>query len=148
MTNMDYELFPGKNLSGLFKDIYKNQQTKKRRISELIYELKNAIRKTNNGSDISDVALLYPIIKDLVDSAVKNDDSLIKMAVIVQRIMASENKTEGESGFLTEKEKQQLLNDVKDLGKDEDQETDDIADMENDINKIKEKLELNEPENK
>ena len=27
----DFELFPGKNLSGLFKDIYENQQNKKSR---------------------------------------------------------------------------------------------------------------------
>ena len=32
----DFELFPSKNLSGLFKDIYDNHQNKKGRISELI----------------------------------------------------------------------------------------------------------------
>ena len=40
----DFELFPGKNLSGLFKDIYDNQQNKKQRISELIAEMKKVIR--------------------------------------------------------------------------------------------------------
>ena len=39
----DFELFPGKNLSGLFKDIYDNQQNKKGRISELIAEMKKVI---------------------------------------------------------------------------------------------------------
>ena len=77
----DFELFPGKNLSGLFEDIYKNQQNKKQRISELIAEMKKVIRHAG------DMAVIGPIIKDLVDTSVKNDDALIKMAAILQRII-------------------------------------------------------------
>ena len=32
----EFELFPGKNLGGLFKDIYDNQQNKKRRTARYI----------------------------------------------------------------------------------------------------------------
>ena len=99
----DFELFPGKNLSGLFKDIYDNQQNKKQRISELIAEMKKVIRHAG------DMAVIGPIIKDLVDTSVKNDDSLIKMAAIAQRIIGAQNKTEGDSGFLSYREKEQLL---------------------------------------
>ena len=42
-----FELFPGKDLSGLFKDIYDNQQNKKTRISELI-EMKKVIRHSGD----------------------------------------------------------------------------------------------------
>ena len=56
----EFELFPGKNLSGLFKDIYDNQQNKKSRISELIAEMKKVIRHSG------DMAVIGPIIKDLV----------------------------------------------------------------------------------
>ena len=31
--SINFELFPGKDLSGLFKDIYDNQQNKRKRIS-------------------------------------------------------------------------------------------------------------------
>ena len=99
----DFELFPGKNLSGLFKDIYENQQNKKQRISELIAEMKKVIRHAG------DMAVIGPIIKDLVDTSVKNDDSLIKMAAIAQRIIGAQNKSEGDSGFLSDDEKEQLL---------------------------------------
>ena len=51
----DFELFP-KNLSGLFKDIYDNQQNKSR-ISELIGNEK-VIRHSG------DMAVIGPIIKD------------------------------------------------------------------------------------
>jgi hypothetical protein len=99
----DFELFPGKDLSGLFKDIYDNQVNKKQRISELIAEMKKVIRHAG------DMAVIGPIIKDLVDTSVKNDDSLIKMAAIAQRIIGAQNKSEGDSGFLSDDEKEQLL---------------------------------------
>ncbi len=99
----DFELFPGKNLSGLFKDIYENQQNKKQRISELIAEMKKVIRHAG------DMAVIGPIIKDLVDTSVKNDDSLIKMAAIAQRIIGASQKAEGDGGFLSDDEKEQLL---------------------------------------
>ena len=99
----DFELFPGKDLSGLFKDIYDNQVNKKQRISELIAEMKKVIRHAG------DMAVIGPIIKDLVDTSVKNDDSLIKMAAIAQRIIGASQKAEGDSGFLSDDEKEQLL---------------------------------------
>ena len=101
--SIEFELFPGKNLSGLFKDIYDNQQNKKQRISELIAEMKKVIRHAG------DMAVIGPIIKDLVDTSVKNDDSLIKMAAIAQRIIGASQKAEGDSGFLSDDEKEQLL---------------------------------------
>ena len=76
----DFELFPGKNLSGLFKDIYDNQQTKKLRISELIAEMRKLIRHSG------DMMVMGPIIRDLIDSSIKNDDSLIKMAAIEETV--------------------------------------------------------------
>ena len=79
----EFELFPGKNLGGLFKDIYDNQQTKKQRISELIAEMRKLVRHA------PDMMAMGPIIRDLIDSAVKNDDSLIKMAAIAQRIIGA-----------------------------------------------------------
>ena len=70
----DFQLFHGKDLSGLFKDIYDNQQNKKQRISELIAEMKKVIKFGGYAEVIG------PIIKDLVDTSVRNDESLIKMA--------------------------------------------------------------------
>ena len=99
----DFELFPGKNLSGLFKDIYDNQQNKKKRISELIAEMRKIIRHAG------DMAVIGPILKDLIDSSIRNDESLIKMSAIAQRIIGAQHKAEGDSGFLSDDEKEQLL---------------------------------------
>jgi|TARA_B110000259_G_C13974325_1_gene386059 hypothetical protein len=103
----EFELFPGKDLGGLFKDIYDNQQTKKLRISELIAEMKKLIRHSG------DMAVMGPIIRDLIDSSIKNDDSLVKMAAIVQRIIGASQKAEGDVGFLSDDEKEQLLHQLE-----------------------------------
>jgi hypothetical protein len=103
----DFELFPGKDLSGLFQDIYNNQLNKKRHISELIQEMRNAIRHAG------DMAIIGPIIKDLIDTSVRNDEQLLKLATIAQRIMASNQKSEGEDGFLTKEEREQLLQEIQ-----------------------------------
>jgi hypothetical protein len=103
----DFELFPGKNLSGLFQDIYNNQINKKKHISEVIHEMRNAIRHAG------DMAIIGPIIKDLIDTSVRNDEQLLKLATIAQRIVASNTKSEGEDGFLTKEEREQLLQEIQ-----------------------------------
>jgi hypothetical protein len=103
----DFELFKGKNLSSLFEDIYTNQVSKKQKISALIEELKKMIKHAG------DVAAVGPILSSLIDSSVKNDDQLVKLATIAQKIIASEKKAEGQDGFLTEFEKNQLLRELE-----------------------------------
>jgi hypothetical protein len=131
----EFEIFPGKSLSGLFKDIYDNQQNKKARISELIAEMRKLIRHAG------DMAVIGPILKDLVDVSVRNDDALIKLATIAQRIVTANNKSEGEVGFLSDAEKEQLLkeievtvNDVKD---EQDARVDELT---NEVEELKQKI--------
>ena len=131
----DFELFPGKNLSGLFKDIYDNQQNKKQRISELIAEMKKVIRHAG------DMAVIGPIIKDLVDTSVKNDDSLIKMAAIAQRIIGASQKAEGDSGFLSDDEKEQLLSQLEETAKEVvDEQELKVDELTNEIEELKQKV--------
>tara|TARA_B100000886_G_C20383388_1_gene474938 strand:- start:485 stop:910 length:426 start_codon:yes stop_codon:yes gene_type:complete len=130
----EFELFPGKNLSGLFKDIYDNQQNKKSRISELIAEMKKVIRHSG------DMAVIGPIIKDLVDTSVRNDESLIKMAAIAQRMIASKDKIVGEDGFLTDKEKEQLLQQLEDVVGEVADEKIQVDELTNEVEELKQKV--------
>jgi len=129
MSN-DYELFKGKNLSSLFEDIYNNQTSKKARISSLIEELKKMIRHAG------DVASIGPILSSLIDSSVKNDDQLVKLATIAIKIIASEKKAEGQDGFLTEFEKNQLLQDLEDTKA----EVERVDDLEFELEDLKKKM--------
>ena len=131
----NFELFPGKDLSGLFKNIYDNQQNKKQRISELIAEMKKVIRHAG------DMAVIGPIIKDLVDTSVKNDDSLIKMAAIAQRIIGAQHKAEGDSGFLSDEEKEQLLQQLDEtISQVADEQDVKVDELTNEIEELKQKV--------
>ena len=57
----EFQLFDGKNLSSLFKDIYENQQNKKKNISELIESLRKLIK------NVGEATVIAPIIKDLIE---------------------------------------------------------------------------------
>ena len=130
----NFELFPGKNLSGLFKNIYDNQQNKKQKISELIAEMKKVIRHSG------DMAVIGPIIKDLVDTSVRNDESLIKMAAIAQRMIASKDKSDGDVGFLSDKEKEQLLQQLEDTVYEVESEKTKVDDLTNEVEELKQKV--------
>ncbi len=123
----DFELFKGKNLSSLFEDIYTNQVSKKQKISSLIEELKKMVKHAG------DVATVGPILHGLIDSSVKNDDQLVKLAAIAQKIVASEKKAEGQDGFLTEFEKNQLLRELEETK----QEVERVDDLEFELEELK-----------
>lgn len=103
----DFILFDGKNLSDLFRDIYNNQTSKKKNISALIEELRKLIKTAG------DAAIIAPIVKDLIEVSVKNDDHLVKLATIAHRLQLSINKGIGEDGYLSASEKKQLLAEIE-----------------------------------
>jgi hypothetical protein len=106
MSNLESSIFGKKKFSDLLKEIYDNQKKKEAQITALIGELKPLI------NDIGDATLIVPLIKEYMELGIKNDEQLIKMATIIQRALAS-GKSEDESFGMTEEEKAQLLQEVK-----------------------------------
>ena len=106
MTDFDIELFKGKTFSELMKDVYDNSKKKERQINLLIAELKPLIK------NVGDATIIVPLIKEYLEVAVKNDEHLVKLAAVVQRLISSNAKAQAETGssyLLSEEEKQQLL---------------------------------------
>ena len=131
----EFQLFDGKNLSSLFRDIYENQQNKKKNISDLIESLRKLIK------NVGEATVIAPIIKDLIEVSVKNDDHLIKLATIAQRLAAAEAKGIGEDGWLSESEKAQLLQDMEEaIDAVEEKAKEKMADIEIEIEEIKTKV--------
>ena len=126
----EFQLFDGKNLSSLFKDIYDNQQVKKKNISDMIESLRKLIK------NVGEATVIAPIIRDLIDSSIKNDDHLIKLATIAQRIVAADKKSEGEAGFLSAEERAQLLAEIDQVQ----EEVKRMDDIENEVEEIKQKI--------
>ena len=59
-----------------------------------------------------------PVIKELMEVAVKNDEHLVKLAGVLQRIMTRSTGISDEGSLLTESEKEDLLNSLQDVAND------------------------------
>jgi hypothetical protein len=106
MEGLDNVIFGDKKFSDILKEIYDNQKKKDKQISALIAELKPLVH------EIGDATLIVPLIKEYLEISVKNDEQLIKMATIVQRIVNnSSNSTDGGFG-ISDEEKAQLLSEL------------------------------------
>ena len=110
MSKLDNLIFGKKKFSDILSEIYDNQKKKEKQISGLISELKPLI------SDIGDATLIVPLIKDYMEIGVRNDEQLIKMATIVQRVINSSNSED--SLGITEDEKNQLMEELEKLNSD------------------------------
>ena len=118
----DYEIFEGKSLSGLFKDIYENTKTNKTQLEVLMKEVVGFIKDGDTAVQI------IPMLKEYLEINVKNDDQLVKVAAIVQRIIAAESKGGSEDEFgLSDKEKEQLMGAIEDAATDLQSHSDEIT---------------------
>lgn len=101
----DSEVFEGKTLKDIFKHIYENQTEKKHEIQELVTVMAKMIRQPD------DVVTIGPVIQQFIDTSVKNDEQLVKMANIIQRYVAVESRVAdlSDSNMLTEAERDTLL---------------------------------------
>jgi len=108
MSN-DYEIFEGKTLSDVFKDIYDNSKTNKQQLEVLMKEVVGFIKDGDTAVQI------IPMLKEYLEINVKNDEQLVKLATIVQRITAAERRASdsGDEFGLSEAEKQQLMDAIE-----------------------------------
>jgi hypothetical protein len=124
--SIDYEIFEGKSLSSLFKDIYDNTTYNRKQLDVLTRELVKFIK------DGDTAVQMVPMIKEYLEINVKNDDQLVKMAGIVQRLISAEGKAGSEDEYgLSEEEKTQLLSGIETT----------IKDIQIESDKIHEKIE-------
>jgi len=106
------EIFEGKTFQDLTKDIYENTTKRKTQIDLLISEIHGFIQT------IDDVVMVAPIIKEYMDTAVKNDEHLVKLAGVLQRIMSKSSGANEESMLLSESEKEELMATLQDTVQD------------------------------
>ncbi len=119
----DIKIFGDKNFSDLSQEIYENNKLKKTQIDLLIQEVHGYIQ------GIEDIAIVGPIIKELMDVGIKNDDNLVKLATLYQRIMSKQPIDDSDVSLLSEEEKEQLMASLEDVAEDLQKKKDDIVDM-------------------
>ena len=110
MDPLNQILFDDKSFSDLLKEIHKNQSKKSKQLASLIAELRPLI------TSLGDATVVVPLIKEYMEISVKNDDQLIKMAAIVQRLSTGTSNT-GDGGMLTEEEMEQLQSVAEEISK-------------------------------
>ena len=99
----DYELFKGTTLADLFKKIDNNTTRNKIQIESLVQELMTYIKDPNFAIQ------LFPMISEYMQANIRNDELLVKLAAVVQRLVQTETKAgDGDYG-LSDKEKEDIL---------------------------------------
>ena len=112
------EIFEGKTFQDLTRDIYENTQQKKIQIDLLISEIHGFI------TTIDDVVMVAPIIKEYMEVSVKNDEHLVKLAGVLQRIISKSNGANDETMLLSDAEKEELMGTLQDTVNDLQNESD------------------------
>ena len=110
MDSLNQILFDDKSFSDLLKEIHGNQKKKAKQLASLIAELRPLVQS------LGDATVVVPLIKEYMEISVKNDDQLIKMAAIVQRLSTSTTSS-GDGGMLTEEEMAQLQELTEEIAK-------------------------------
>jgi hypothetical protein len=104
----EFELFDGTSFSDLMRDVYHNSKKKSRQIDSLIQELRPMIK------NVGDATVMVPLIKDYLEVSVKNDDALVKLAAIVQRIVSASAKDDDGNEFgMSDEERRRLLEEAE-----------------------------------
>jgi uncharacterized protein Yka (UPF0111/DUF47 family) len=110
MDPLNQILFDDKSFSDLLKEIHGNQKKKAKQLASLIAELRPLVQS------LGDATVVVPLIKEYMEISVKNDDQLIKMAAIVQRLSTSTTQS-GDGGLLTSEEMDQLMDVAEEIAK-------------------------------
>jgi hypothetical protein len=103
-------IFGKKTVSDVLKEVYDNSKRKDLQINALIGELKPLV------DNIGDASVVVPMIKEYLEVGVKNDEHLIKMLAIVQRMEGAKST---ESDYFNPEELAKLMEQSQELGKDQ-----------------------------
>jgi len=107
----DTELFKGKSFADIMSDVYHNSKKKDRQLKLLIAQLEPLVK------NLQDATVIVPLIKEYMEVAVKNDEQIVKLAAIVQRMMKDANSGDDGGFALTDEEKKQLMENAEKIDK-------------------------------
>lgn len=103
----DKTVYGSTRLEDILEEIHKSTKKKRNKIEMVLDKMNNLI------SEPKDVIVMAPLMKDYFDLLIKNDDGLVKLATIVQRIYSAESYkklAEGEDiGNLSDEERKELM---------------------------------------
>lgn len=115
MQDMDFEICEGKTFRDLCRDILNRSDAKKIQVDILYSDMRNHIK------DATSALNFVPQLKGLIETGIKNDEQLVKLAAILQRLQSTQIEVGGGEGAgLSEEEKAQLMREVVSMKKEVD----------------------------
>lgn len=111
MSDLNIEIYDNKTFKDLCGDIIARSESKKQQIDSLLGIMRSHVKDETSALNF------IPHIKSLLDTGIKNDEQLVKLATVFQRIQSSqiESGEEGAGLGLSEQDKEQLLREVEDI---------------------------------
>lgn len=110
---LNTRIFKDKKFSDILEEIYDNSVKKEKRIKALIRELSPLITSPEEA------VVVVPLIKEYMEVSVKNDEALIKMATIVQRVLNSnKDSIDDVTGLFSKGELEELQKISEEVAKD------------------------------
>lgn len=108
----DSNLFKKVSFADLMEHVYKSSKRKDKKLEMMLNTVSGMV------NNVQDAAVLLPIFSEIFNSGVKNDDMVVKLAAIVQRYLAVENKggdieNAGGSYFISQEDKAKIMQEVE-----------------------------------
>lgn len=104
MPNLDFEIYDGKTFRDLCKEVVTRSDSKKNQLDMLISDVRSLIKNAN------DAQVFLPRIKEFMDVGIKNDEQIVKLVAVVQRLQSTQiEATGGDTLGLSDEEKEQLI---------------------------------------
>ena len=107
--DLDKEIFKGKKITDLVKEVYEKHKNQESRISGEIERLSEFI------SSPGDAIIIVPLLKGFFDSSLKNDEVLMKILQLFQKAAEKNQNADGDSSILSEKDIAQLFSEVNSI---------------------------------
>jgi ferritin len=106
---LEKEVFKGKTVSDLVEEVYHKHKDQDSFIKQEISRLVDMIETPG------DAIVIVPLLKEFVNSSLKNDEVLMKILNLFQKAEEKKKETGQDNGLLTEKDIEQLFSEVTDL---------------------------------
>ncbi len=104
---LEKEIFEGKTISNLVKEVYEKKKENDEIVRDKIEILSNFVNTPG------DAIVVMPLIKDMLESGIKNDEVFMKILnLFKQPAQVAKSDKEEDTGLLSEKDIQQLFNEV------------------------------------
>lgn len=104
---MDFEICDNKTFRDLCRDILTRSESKRTQMDMLYTSMRNYI------TDAPSALNFVPQLKSLIETGIKNDEQLVKLAAVLQRLQSTQIEASGvDNSFLSDEDKAQLLKEI------------------------------------